>query len=161
MTKQELEKSFSGKTYVWSEEALACAPTGTSVDIEFVSFSREISCEELEKEIASRGLMFCGIDQFIDYVEKNKDEKRSLGIQWKDANGKFCCAICRRRSDERRVYVSQSDSVWRGRWFFPCVRKSSGVSNSTLSDTLSLEDAILEDAIKVVKEAGFKVIKEY
>lgn len=152
---KSLKDIYTGKIYA-NNEVLAAAPRNkVQGEIELFTLGKYVTDDELEKEYESRGLVPADVFAVGAWSEENTD-KEYVATHWKNAQGKWCFAAFRRWYDERSVDVSRGDLDWYGGWWFAGVRKSSALESSEQSsDTLSLEHAI-----RIVKAAGYKVIKE-
>jgi hypothetical protein len=159
-TAQECLDSTKRTQYV-DKDVVRDAPLHTfkKVDIEFFNLGKYVSCDELEKEYESRDLIPTDIREISSLSESVLDEKKYVGTQWKDKDGKWCFAAFDLWCGGRRVGVSRDDNAWRDRWWFAGVRKSAlSISTSELLEPQSLD---LASAIKICKEAGLTVTKVY
>ncbi len=150
----------TGRTMYVNEEVATSAPQHTGT-LEFFKLEKYITAQELADEYEKRGLIPASIVSLCEYDKTNRDDLDRMQwvcSQWKDNEDKWCFLTVRRWNDgERSVDVYRYGNDWDGRWWGCGVRKSDlGTGNSALA----LEPLSLENAIKIVKEAGYKVIKE-
>ena len=115
--KNKLADIYTGKIYA-DEAVLAAAPRSKKKGaIQFFTVGKYISCAELEKEYASRGLVPADVYTLAEYMEEHQDED-SKATQWKDKDGNYCCATFLRWRDGRSVHVDRRGSDWDGGWSF-------------------------------------------
>lgn len=136
-----------------NEEVLASAPAALGGVLEFFTLGKHIPDDELEKEYADRGLVPASPFDLFEYDKEHGkilDEKSYIATHWKDSSDKWCFATFGRWSGERSVRVGRSGFDWSGFWWFSGVK-----AKPSSSDTLTFERAV-----EMVKEAGYKVIKE-
>lgn len=147
------------RTKYIDEKALKMAPKGGNVkDIEFFHLGEYASNEKLEQEYAKRNLIPATIDVLMEYDKEHRDKLDGMmyvGTHWKDTYGNWYFAAFACWGGGRGVVVRRRGDAWLGHWWFAGLRRSSAISPSTLSDPLSLESAI-----QMVKDAGYKIIKE-
>lgn len=160
MTKTNL-KELIGSTnrilYV-DDSVLETAPQGNPGTLTFFKLDKYVSCDDLEKEYASRGLASATIESLAAYDLKEPskmDDMKYVATQWKDANGNWCYAAFGRYGGGRYVSVFRSDYDWDGSWWF-----AGEQVNSQKSVTQPSSDALdLALAIETVKKAGYQVSK--
>lgn len=145
----------TGRTLYVDDNVLETAPRSHVRPVEFFKLDKYVSDAALDEEYESRGLIPATIDDITAVSAETLDEKKYVATHWKDAKDNWCCAVFDRWDGERSVGVDRGDDGWGDYWFFAGVRKSSALGNQPSSDTLSLERAI-----QMVKDAGYKVIKE-
>lgn len=147
------------RTKYIDKKALKIAPKGGNVkDIEFFHLGEYASNEKLEQEYAKRNLIPATIDVLMEYDKEHRDKLDGMmyvGTHWKDTYGNWYFATFYCWFDDRLVDVYRDAYDWDDGWWFAGLRRSSAISPSTLSDPLSLESAI-----QMVKDAGYKIIKE-
>lgn len=104
-------------------------------EVVFFKIGRQVSCSELDKEYALRGLD--PADPYSQAAVNEADpafaDEHPNGTQWKDKDGNYCYAIFNRYGDERYVFVDRHDSVWSAYWWFAGVRKSTSNSDASAS----------------------------
>lgn len=145
----------TGRTLYVDDDVLEAAPRSDIRPVEFFKLGKYVSDDALDEEYESRGLIPATIDDITAVSAETLDEKKYVATHWKDAKDNWCYAVFYRWIGERHVVVNRLDGEWDDHWFFAGVRKSSALGNQPSSDTLSLERAI-----QMVKDAGYKVIKE-
>ncbi len=95
---------------------------GDTVTMSFYRFGRRIACNKLNEELAKVGFELV-VDPMgqaaVNEADSEFADEHPNGTQWKTADGKYCYAVFDRWSDERRVYVGQSDDGWYDGWWFP------------------------------------------
>lgn len=131
-------------------------------ELEFFFLGKYVTDSELEEAYVSRGLEAAHPYALALYsleYEAEMDEKKYVATHWKDADDKWCYAAFGRWLGERYVDVGRDDGEWDDDWWFAGVRKSSPLASdpSSSSAPVSLD---LSSAIKMVKDAGYKIIKE-
>lgn len=151
---KKLLKSTKRTLYV-NDEVLNTAPTKIKGKFELFTIGKYISCEELQKEYESRGLVPADIETMVKH-DKEIAMKKYVGTQWKDTDDKYCFATFNRWNDgERHVGVDRLDDVWDDGWWFAGVRKSGTLSSKTQKsfDTYALSTLIdeMEVIIKKIK----------
>ena len=154
-----LKEITTAKIYA-NEEVLATAPRNkVQGELEFFNLDKYVTDVKLEKEYESRGLVPADLYALANWNEEHKDdERRYFATHWKDAQGKWCFAAFGRWRGGRRVRVSRYDGGWGGGWWFAGLRKSTqklDTKTSALEPTLDLDLAI-----KICKDAGYKIFKE-
>lgn len=154
-TLKEKLKATERNLYV-DDSVLESSPEKIEGTLEYFKLDKYISCEVLEQEYAKRKLIPADIHTLIEH-DSELDEKKYVGTQWKDKDGKWCFASFYHWFDgERSVFVHRDDDHWDGHWWFAGVRKSSEISNSELIETLPLTES---QAISFLKNLGFKITK--
>lgn len=155
---KKLKDIYTGSIYA-NDEVLAAAPRNKIQGaLEFFKIGKYVTDDELAQAYESHGLVPADIYALAAWNEENKDDERKyFATHWKDKDGKWCFATFRRWRDERRADVARRGSDWLDFWSFAGVRKSTQNSDAQTSALIPLE---LERAIKMVKEAGYKVFKE-
>ena len=100
---------------------------GEEVDLYLIPFKKKLAVDDLEKEVDKAGFVLvdpitlCALNE----QEPTLADTFPNATQWRDKNGKACCAYFGRWGDGRKVDVYRLDSDWLGSWFFGCVRKQS------------------------------------
>ena len=99
--------------------------TGTEeVDVVFFQLRSYVSVDELDREYEARGLKPDPYAQGqVNIDDPSFADQYPNGSQWRDQNGKACCATFYRWHDGRDVLVRRSDDDWYGCWWFAGVRK--------------------------------------
>ena len=100
---------------------------GEEVDLYLIPFKKKLSVDNLEEAVDKAGFVL--IDPITLCALNEADPALADTIpnatQWRDKNGKACCAYFRRWAGERVVNIGRNDIGWHGFWFFGCVRKKS------------------------------------
>lgn len=130
-------------------------------EIEFFTLDKWVECQDLEVEAANLGFELAHPYALALYAKEHPDfaDEQWTTTQWKDAKGKWCCAIFRRDDVEREVRVYWNDDRWDRDCRFAGVRKS-GTKPLDTSASETLSPLNLDSALKLVKENGYKIFKE-
>ena len=110
-----------------NDDVVATAPK-VEGDFEgfFFNFGRNVDFDKLDESLASIGLELIVDPQGLAQINADDPEfadKHPNGIQWKNANGKYCYVVFD-RCEERDVEVDHGDDDWDDGWWFPCRRIS-------------------------------------
>ena len=102
-------------------------PEFDEVEVYLICFNQDLSPSELDQKVCNLGLKLVDPITLCALNEQNPllADKYPNATQWRDKNGKACCALFGPRHGKRRVEVYQFDSEWNNYWFFACVRKES------------------------------------
>lgn len=117
----------TGRNLYLNESVVRTMPT-VSGDIEaiFVNLGRNIDCDKLDDELGKLGFEIIVDPQGLAAINEADPafaDDYPNATQWKDGDGKFCCVIFDRWSDERSVFVDRNVICWHDYWWFPCRRK--------------------------------------
>lgn len=159
-TKTSFKKFAEDNDYTiyGDKEVIENIPLAGEGTLEVFTLGKYVSDDELEKEYTARGLVPAGPFIMVEYLKTS--DKKYLGTHWKDAKGNWCFASFGLSFGERRVLVGRVGLGWRDFWWFAGLRKLSPESSDTLTPALETQPLILQHAIDMCKEAGYKVIKE-
>lgn len=118
----------TGRNLYITDSVVASMPNGTDEEVEVIFFKldREVSNDNLMKEYELLGLDPVDPHTLAAVNEENPEfaDKHPHGTQWKDSNGKWCCAAFSCWGGDRYVRVRQDGRDWHGHWWFAGVRKS-------------------------------------
>lgn len=122
----------TGRKQYTDRSVVDAMPKGEGDKAEVVFFKPDLSerdgfitDDDLEKEYELRGLIPADPYSLAAVNEADPafaDEKPNA-THWKDAQGKWCCAVFSRWHGERGVLVRRDDSDWRGYWWFAGIRR--------------------------------------
>jgi hypothetical protein len=131
--KEALEAT--GRVQCVDSRVVAAMPKGDVGETELVFFNvgREVSDDDLEQEYALRGLV--PTPPFALFKAHQDDpamaDEHPNATHWKEADGKWSCAICDRWRGERYVRVDRRDVGWGARcWFAGSRKKVLGTSDT-------------------------------
>ncbi len=119
----------TGRFQYMDNSVVATMPSnGTGVEenvtVVFFKLGRNISDDELQRELDERGLTS---DPYAQAAVNEADpafaDEHPNGTHWKNANGKWCFAAFKRHDDGRSVGVGRDDGDWFVGWWFAGVRK--------------------------------------
>lgn len=119
-TPQEVLDATGRRLYT-SDASVQCMPTDgrDEDDVYFFKAPRFINEDELEKELALRGLKCDPYAQAqVNIDDLSFADERPNGMHWQGADGNWHYAEFSRWPGERHVYVSRRGSEWFGYWFF-------------------------------------------
>lgn len=128
LTQIEALKATQRKQHV-NKDVVSTMPvcTSNSVEMNFVNLGRDVTCNELNKELEKLGFELIVDPQglaAINEADPSFADEHPNGTLWKDQDGNFCCAIFRRLHGERYVRVQQYNGEWYDYWWFPVRRKT-------------------------------------
>jgi hypothetical protein len=116
----------TGRTQYVNADVLATMPVGEGdwVDVYLFPLEKDTSPADVDKIIADRGLVpdpraLAKVNQ--EDPEFAKDHRN--GAQWRDSEGRACCAAFREWSDGGRSVDVGRVGDWRGGWLVGGVRK--------------------------------------
>jgi hypothetical protein len=117
----------TGRTEYLNDEVVKGMPMGEGEEKEvfLVPFKKTLTPDQLDQEVHKAGFVLadpitqCALNQ----QDPSLADTYPNATQWRNKNGKACCALFYRWNGERRVYVRQYVFVWRDVWFFVCFRK--------------------------------------
>lgn len=116
----------TGRVQYVNSEVLATAPKGKGEDVDIFLFDLDYdpTVEELDCEMEIRGLKPDpdALAAFNEADPSFADERPNV-TQWRNANGKACCAIFFRWLDKRYVGVYRDGGRWFRSYRFAGVRK--------------------------------------
>ena len=141
---KSLKSIFTGNIY-GDESLLTTAPKyKRKQPLTFFTIGKYLTEEQLQKEYDARHLLPANPYDLAEYMEVHQDEDWKA-TQWKDNDGKYCCAAFNRWDDGRGVDVRRRDGDWRGGWSFAGVPEvASGLDFSESTLTLESFDARLK-----------------
>ncbi|KKR43204.1 MAG: hypothetical protein UT78_C0007G0057 [Candidatus Nomurabacteria bacterium GW2011_GWF2_40_12] len=116
----------TGRTQYTDKEVVATMPKGEGdeAEVHFFKLSRFVSVDDLDREYESRNLKPDPYAQSqVNADDPSFADEHPNGSQWRDQNGKACCATFDHWLDERRVHVYRYDRDWDDSWWFAGVRK--------------------------------------
>lgn len=153
--------------YSWLENVSFKTPAKDEpLEIELIQ-CRIGQTEDILKEIDERGYIpapspyLLGLG--VQYPKVHKEYKYIVSLDEKnlllDGDGDPCF-LSLGWDGERRLGLATRAGEWDVDWWFAVVRKDASTLNPEPLNTQAL-NASLEEAIKIVKEAGYKVIKEF
>ena len=93
----------------------------------FVNIGWIVDCDKLDTVLSELGFELIVDPQGLADLNASDPEfadKYPNGTQWKNKDGKFCCAVFSRWDGERDVVVDQDFYCWSGGWWFPCRPKN-------------------------------------
>jgi hypothetical protein len=126
----------TGCTPYLNDDVVANAPKADG-DFEgiFVNIGRNVDCGKLDFTLAGLGFELIVDPQGLAQVNADDPtfaDKYPNGTQWKDVEGKYCCAVFDCWYVRRRVNVIRDGHCWHGDYWFPC-RRISTESLTTVS----------------------------
>lgn len=128
-----------------------------SSDYKLFHFDRFISSDDVISQMQEEGYEPANLYELLSWDEWNgEDWVVALGSVAK-VNGSRYVPCLNRGGAGRDLYLDIRDVGWNGFFRFLGVRTSGTQNLETSSDALPLE---LESAIKKVKDAGYRIIKE-
>lgn len=114
------------KNYLY-DEVVAEMPIGKGQEVEvyLIPFNKQLSVDDLEKEVDKAGFVFVDPVTLSALNEQDRVITDSLpnATQWRDKNGKVCRMTFGRSVIGREVCVNQLECVWADYWHFGCVPK--------------------------------------
>jgi hypothetical protein len=129
-------------------------PQPISLEFKVFDFGREISAEDVIKEMAEAGYRPANIYELLSWDDWNgKDWVVGLVSSWRDSDGNRCVPGLGGWGGRRRLLLYWIEDGWGGHCRFLAVRKSSDL------DYLEPKIDDLDLAIAVVKQAGYVVSK--
>lgn len=116
----------TGRKQYANAEVLATAPKGEGeeVDVYFFDLDYNPTPDELDREMEIRSLK-SDVDALaaVNEIDKAFADDCFCATQWRDENGKACCAVFYRWYDRRDVSVGRDDRGWGRSYRFAGVRK--------------------------------------
>ena len=129
LTPAQMIKVLGHKEYV-DGDVLATMPKHGADEGDFYLFpiKRDLPVTEYAAMLESHGLVPHPRAQIqVNIDDLSLGDEHPNGVQWQDADGKFCCAVFDRWHDERGVGVHRYDSRWSSNWWLGGVRKPATV----------------------------------
>ncbi len=127
-TPEEATKA-TGRLECLNEEVVREMPMGEGEEkqVFLIPFNKSLTPDLLEQEVDQLDVELvdpntqCALNEQDPALADNYPN----ATQWRDKNGKACCALFGRWDGGREIYVSQRNGKWGVQWFFVCVRKES------------------------------------
>lgn len=146
------------RTQYMSDDVVKTLPQGTGKEVTFFKLDYYVTCQELEDEYKSRGLVASPVDvcAFDMKNPEKMDKMKYVGTQWKDESGNWCFAAFNEFYGKRGVSVRRNDDGWSGGWWFAGVPAPVVGKSAKKSDTKHSSDALplvsREEALKLISE---------
>ena len=148
----------TGRKQYTDKDVVEAVKSCEAQELEFFTVGKLVTDDQLEAEYASRGFAPAHPYALALYAKEHPEfaDEKYIGTHWKDAAGKWCFATFDRWYDERLVRVRRRVSVWRDRWWFAGVRKST-LDSKTLTPnpeslkTLSLPKKLIINGVEYIQ----------
>lgn len=149
------------RTQYVTDDVVAAVEPSDEQELEFISLGKYVSAADLESELRKLGYELAHPYALALYAKEHPDfaDDKYIATQWKDKDGEFCFAAWRGWSGGRSVLVYRRSYEWDDGWLFACLRKHPALGHSDSSALSPQKNEELEQAIEIVKKAGFVIFK--